>query len=908
MFNWAQQTFDKLSQTVAPPPTDGAGRFAYAVQSNDEASAMGCLAEIDAFTTIVNQAKGMYPIHMACASSMVQLVRMMMNQPGANLDVTDGAGNTPMHHAAMSTKAGAVELCKILISEYGASAMVKNFAGQTPYDISTVSTVRQYLLPIQLQAETQHAIDNGGMGLPPGIDMGGLRIKNSAMPPPPSQFGAGPPSASAPAPPPPMGFGQPHGYATTASSPVPAAAGGPAMFATPSPAEPNRPYATSTSPAVAPAPASMPAHLEQAPTSGNREYARVGSSSAAIFSKPKDGSRTFVRPDGFHSSSSDVSLQRKYGHQPVGGHQSAVPPPPSSGGGPLPTAPMSAGANPFAAGSSLGGASRYGALPPSNRRYVAYGPTAPAPAPATGQPAYNYHAPAPMTAPGVTMFTPGGASQQQPQAPAPFTPQATMASPQGYQQGTQTAQHSQVPPTQSQQMYQQQQPSPSNSFLPPPPYQTESYQAQNVQTQQQQLPPHTVATPSTPAHSRAYTPSPSGATYGSTMTPGTTLETPGALGVNPSSSNAIPGTEAKELFSSPPAAGSSATPDVNNTPMTGNSAALSPSPQAPSNSHSQTTPAYAQQPARLDPVGSTSSPAQALFGAIPGPTSAATATEQPSTIPHSKSAEELFGEGPPVEQHGHQQVTGLTAEPTVQTSAPAELPERARTMSADELFAAPAPSPQQPTSETSAADSQFEANQPSYNMGTSAPQGQALGNNGVASDVFARAGGGSAGSGSAEQAFGAGLVQSTGPMPVSQPNIDRSGGQPSMSQVQAPVGSANASDFFGGPSRGTAGSGSAEQVFGTAASQDPMPQQPASQDRTHVEETTTGVDGESEDLMTEVPLSPRVAGSEKRGSLLAESKAPQSVNSQPVQDTAPSGGESLFAAIGLPPPPVSSRR
>ena len=79
----------------------------------------------------------------------------------------------------------------MLIQEYGASAMSKNSQGQTPYDASTVNSVRQWLLPLQLQAETQYALDNGGAGLPPGIDLGGLRVKNLNLPPPPT-FGATP--------------------------------------------------------------------------------------------------------------------------------------------------------------------------------------------------------------------------------------------------------------------------------------------------------------------------------------------------------------------------------------------------------------------------------------------------------------------------------------------------------------------------------------------------------------------------------------------------------------------------------------------------------------------------------------------------------------------------------------------
>ena len=278
MLGWASQQFEKLSQTVAPPPADANGRFTYAVQRGDEDGAMACVPEMDAARAVLNPTKRSYAIHIACLHSMDRLIRLLLTQPGVDLTFIDTHGNTPLHYATMSTdKARALSTIKMLVTEFKASVIAKNSSGQTPYDLASLDGVRQYLLPLQLQEETRIAIDNGGVGLPPGIDMGGLRISNPVAPPPPMGFGGVAPA--------PMSSPPPQSYP-------------------------------------------KPAHdTPQPPTSGQAGgYALSGGSSAAIY---KPSSARYVKADGFHSSSSDVSLQRKYGH--VQTQYGNVAPPPTSG-------------------------------------------------------------------------------------------------------------------------------------------------------------------------------------------------------------------------------------------------------------------------------------------------------------------------------------------------------------------------------------------------------------------------------------------------------------------------------------------------------------------------------------------------------------------------------------------------
>lgn len=367
---------------------------------------MGSIAEFDPVYTVVNQAKGWYPIHLACQYSQTRLIRLLLHQPSINIEHPDGGGCTALHHACMSNDPRALEVVQMLVSEFGANVLAKNGQGQAPYDLATSNNVRQFLLPIQLQKETQIALDNGGQGLPPGIDLGGLRIKKSNIAPPPRTFGS-PPAAR-----------------TQSTGMYPP---------TPIPTDPSK---------IAAAPATMPPNLAMESTpAAERGYSLRGSSSAAIFSSK-------YTADGFHSSSSDINLQQKYGHD-TSARQYVTAPPPSSGNASMASvgAPLSGNVgvggdgtnNPFSRGSAL-----------VKQRYVTYGPAEPAPvAPVASQPAYNQYAPEAPAASNFSTFAPG-ATAMSPQPAAPATP---------------------AHPTQSNSS------TPRTPFMPPPPYQTQNYEA-----------------------------------------------------------------------------------------------------------------------------------------------------------------------------------------------------------------------------------------------------------------------------------------------------------------------------------------------------------------------------------------------------------------------------------------------
>uniref|UniRef100_A0A7S3KVZ5 Uncharacterized protein n=1 Tax=Amphora coffeiformis TaxID=265554 RepID=A0A7S3KVZ5_9STRA len=519
MLSWASSQFEKIAQTVAPPPTDPASRFLYCCQRGEEQEAMQLASQLPGSGVIVNQSKQQVPLHVACTYGMMQLTRHLLNQPGASLDMLDSGGNTVLHCAASCAQPVGLDLVKVLVQEMGANVCAKNYQGQTPYDVASLNNIRQFLLPIQLQQETREAIANGGTGLPPGIDMGGLKIQNAPPPPVPGAMGGGPPppqvghppqgmtspmaqgGPSSPYPQPPNPFGQsittpstsqgPSPYpqppysgsapminqsvtsqqATAAAlAPPPPAAqmmgSPPNQTAPPAPGQQQQPATTTSS---APAPASG---------GGKHEYALTGYSSAAIYkSAPGSGG---IRPDGFHSSSSDKRLQQKYGHE-QSQQYAHIPPPPSSGsslgalsgasaggGGGVGSAPPSGGPNPYAGG--LAHRQR-------QNRYVNYGPVA-GNAPAVPRPYSSYGAPAMGAAPAPTqynVFRPGGGAAAE-AVPAPAsanmaTP-APMPPPPFFQQPNTTAATSPAYHHQQQTAPSYTPAAPTPEFTPPPPQQT----------------------------------------------------------------------------------------------------------------------------------------------------------------------------------------------------------------------------------------------------------------------------------------------------------------------------------------------------------------------------------------------------------------------------------------------------
>jgi hypothetical protein len=949
MFQWAQSTFDKVAQTVAPTPTDGAGRFVYAVQRNDEDGAMGCIAEIDPVHTVVNQAKGQYPIHIACQYASLRLVRLLLNQPNLPIEQSDLAGNTPLHHASMSrSPTTALECVKLLIQEYGASVLSKNAQGQTPYDVATMNSIRQFLLPIQLQAETRIALENGGQGLPPGIDLGGLNIVNPNVGPPPTsfgtavaplpamqqmlQYGAPPPAATMPYGAP-SSMQQPAMMQSYGAQPVPVPVPVPAMPVTPHHHHPDPPGASmfnTPTPTpknnIASAPASMPVPVVAAPVSGGQhEYSRSGHSSAALSGASK------YKADGFHSSSSDVGLQKKYGHSSV---QRYIAPPPSSGNSHhsvSANAPNSGNNNPFAAGATAyGSANRYGmGVTTTKGRYPAYGPTASAPAPSTGpvytQQAYNHHH-ANAAPSNVTMFTPGGYAAAQPFSPQPQQQQQQQqpSTPYSAQQLQQAPYGTQGTPQQQQQPYAT---TPSTPYMPPPPYQSHNYQppAAAMSSQQAAAYQHPVAyqqpAPMTPQQPTAYQRpdfvSPAEATYGSPGTPG------GMSVASPSSANGtypsqIAASDAANAFAVPSPQKDDAASDIFSAPpLQATQEQQQQQPLASTSTPSNPSDVFAAPPSQptqeqQQPTAVTAPVAVSdVFEAAPSePTQE---QQQPPAAWHN-SANNSFGAPSPDQQTQQPQPTTIASNAF---AAPAPQGQAAAAAASTLLFAAPqtTTSSEQPTVVASA--NVFGAAAPSqkpFPLQTSAPAAQQLfvPQAGVSPlktmplNSISRAM-------SAEELF-----SEDAPFEEPQQQQPTSSSEPAVAPVQQYQPADDASALFA--AAGPAGSGSAEQVFGSSGTaqteaQQPVPTSSSSSGQNASEakkeeqaimggDDSDGDEGDMDDVpMDDIPLSPTL----QRPVATETQQSTAEQQQQPAAAAAPADNN-LFAAIGMPPPPFSKKR
>lgn len=162
MFSWANSQLEKLSETLAPPPTTPGPRFLAALAAFDENTALSILNDqnpvnaLDIYTPV--KPNGICPIHVAATYGAVTVLRELIVNRGVSVDTLDQSGYTPLHHAASTKLINAnvsLQVAKFLVEECGASVITKSQQQQqTPYDVASSQAVRGYLLPKQLQAET----------------------------------------------------------------------------------------------------------------------------------------------------------------------------------------------------------------------------------------------------------------------------------------------------------------------------------------------------------------------------------------------------------------------------------------------------------------------------------------------------------------------------------------------------------------------------------------------------------------------------------------------------------------------------------------------------------------------------------------------------------------------------------
>jgi hypothetical protein len=390
MFAWAEKQLERLSKTVAPEPTGAVHQFKEALASANSASALALLCSpnnaepaLDAHRAVLHNIKGSLPIHIAAEYGNVDVVQALIRDLGVSPQQMDAQGNTPLHYATSSQHPQAFHLVQFLVNEYHVSLSVRNNHGQTPYDVCSVNRTRQWLLPIQLQRETQECLDNGGVGLPPGIDMGGIKLSHTTHLAPPPRF-VGPPPVTDTSNTvemeyrttnhqTPSGFLPPHYQVgiDTAIPPVgtqnhPGSLGLGSSVGVTSSLVTDPPTPVGQSPPFTVGSSSAPSSSGSITT--NRTYAHTGYSSAALLPPTAK-----YRPDGFHSSSSDTALQEKYGHdKTVTGPPSGNAPKHIHVGPPPTTIQVNSLATSTHGTSIRGGGSTWNARPNMTHRYPVY--------------------------------------------------------------------------------------------------------------------------------------------------------------------------------------------------------------------------------------------------------------------------------------------------------------------------------------------------------------------------------------------------------------------------------------------------------------------------------------------------------------------------------------------------------
>ena len=76
-------------------------------------------------------AQGNTLLLVACQNANFKIAKMLIGQPGVDINETNNAGNTALHFALTYEKSG--KLAEVLLAE-GADDMIENSKGLTPYD------------------------------------------------------------------------------------------------------------------------------------------------------------------------------------------------------------------------------------------------------------------------------------------------------------------------------------------------------------------------------------------------------------------------------------------------------------------------------------------------------------------------------------------------------------------------------------------------------------------------------------------------------------------------------------------------------------------------------------------------------------------------------------------------------
>ena len=199
---------EKMGVLDLVAPLSESNELVIAIQAKDIQRCINALQSEPSGSATPNKCN---PLHLAAQVNFLAFMEYCLDNHVATVSDQDENGDSPLHYAVKSNNA---EPCAFLVSR-GADVLQKNRSGRMPYDLATNLNVRQYLLPIQLQVESER-------GLAPELH-GATTAKSLNLEP----NGFGPP----PPPPPPPSFTPPsndprvhQAPGALAPSPVPNAA------------------------------------------------------------------------------------------------------------------------------------------------------------------------------------------------------------------------------------------------------------------------------------------------------------------------------------------------------------------------------------------------------------------------------------------------------------------------------------------------------------------------------------------------------------------------------------------------------------------------------------------------------------------------------------------------------------
>ncbi|KAJ8598295.1 hypothetical protein CTAYLR_006003 [Chrysophaeum taylorii] len=244
------------------------------------------------------------PIHLACDHDFAECLEYLLDL-GVDVDMLDRrARETPLHHGA---RAGHLRICQILVAE-GASPVARNTRHETPYDVARDLSLRQWILPLQMQAEAEVESKIPAVGPPPLAPSWGDKSNNNTTPRVPGDNLI----------PPPLDAQRPPTSAPPVSTPPPSNVGDSAL---------RSPLGLANAPHLSPPQGGAIPPPQQVALGPPPRFPRArvpGQYSMA--STRRDALGRYA--DGFHSSSSDPVLAAKYGN--TNANYANLPPPPTT--------------------------------------------------------------------------------------------------------------------------------------------------------------------------------------------------------------------------------------------------------------------------------------------------------------------------------------------------------------------------------------------------------------------------------------------------------------------------------------------------------------------------------------------------------------------------------------------------